>query len=228
MRGLGHGPAQLGEGRMFRMRRKCWAFTTVLFICLSLSACGARDESAPLTQSANSDKSLSNLSSNGDEKVPEPLTCPDYQDSYSTPYKYCDSGTAVTRIQEALSQLGYSLDVDGYYGPGTRSAVERFQSSRGLTVTGQVNDATWSSLFRGASSTPDYNNEDAPSYLTPIPQVVIPQREIVGVICELRKSGLSSSWYGQSYYWFYYNVWSDGTRSVIKSGQGYNPPYDCL
>ena len=103
----------------------------------------AEAESSP--QVTNSYQSSSS-SSNSDAKVFEPSSCPDYQDSYSTPYKYCDSGSDVTTIQQALVDLGYSIDVDSYYGPRTRTAVKKYQSSKGLTVTGQVNDSTWSSL----------------------------------------------------------------------------------
>lgn len=195
---------------------------------LLLGACSTNEEKESSPQSTIGYQSSSASSSNSDDKVPEPSSCPDYQDSFSTPYKYCDSGSDVIRIQEALVELGYSVDIDSYYGPGTRSAVKRFQSSKGLTVTGQVNDSTWSSLIGENSSTYEYSDEAQSIYEAPSRPVITQQRQVVGIVCDLRESGLSSSWYGQSYYWTYYNVWSDGTRTVIKMGQGYNPPYDCL
>lgn len=198
---------------------------SVIVASVLFSSCSPNGSSDSSPQSTNSLQA--STSANSDAKVPEPLSCPDYQDSYSTPYKYCDSGSDVTQIQQSLVALGYSIDIDGYYGPGTRSAVKKYQSSKGLTVTGQVNDSTWSSLFGNDSSSYQYDDEE-PTYEAPSQPVITQQRQVIGVVCDLRESGLSSSWYGQSYYWVYYNVWSDGSRSVLTSGHGYDPPYDCL
>ena len=186
----------------------------------------AEAESSP--QVTNSYQSSSSSSSNSDAKVFEPSSCPDYQDSYSTPYKYCDSGSDVTTIQQALVDLGYSIDVDSYYGPRTRTAVKKYQSSKGLTVTGQVNDSTWSSLIGDNTPQYEYSDEEQPVNEVPYQPVITQQRQLVNIICDLRESALSSSWYGQSYNWTYYYRWSDGTRTVAKMGSGYDPPSDCL
>lgn len=50
---------------------------------------------------------------------------------------------------------------------------------------------------------------------------------ILRVECSLRDTGMSSSWSGTYYSWTYYNIWSNGTRTVAKMCQGYNPPRDC-
>ena len=50
---------------------------------------------------------------------------------------------------------------------------------------------------------------------------------LLRVECSLRETGMSSSWSGTYYSWTYYNIWSNGTRTVAKMGQGYNPPFDC-
>ncbi|MFC6734046.1 peptidoglycan-binding protein [Haladaptatus sp. DYSN1] len=42
---------------------------------------------------------------------------------------------------------GYSISVDGYYGPETEGAVEDFQSNAGLTVDGIVGHDTWQALM---------------------------------------------------------------------------------
>jgi N-acetylmuramoyl-L-alanine amidase len=53
----------------------------------------------------------------------------------------------VRNIQRRLGQLGYSTGgVDGVWGPGTKRAVERFQESRGLAVTGDLNPTTITAL----------------------------------------------------------------------------------
>ena len=50
---------------------------------------------------------------------------------------------------------------------------------------------------------------------------------LLRIECSLRDTGMSSSWSGTYYSWTYYNIWSNGTRTVAKMGQGYNPPRDC-
>ncbi len=62
----------------------------------------------------------------GTEQAAAPLqTTPDY------------SPALVRQIQESLNQLGINAgQPDGQYGPGTRQAIETFQSQHGLTVTG--------------------------------------------------------------------------------------------
>lgn len=57
------------------------------------------------------------------------------------------SPAALTQVQERLRQVGaYSGRADGVWGPDSQSALERFQQSRGLQVTGQLNQATAATL----------------------------------------------------------------------------------
>ena len=54
---------------------------------------------------------------------------------------------AAMRVQERLRQLGaYSGRADGVWGPDSQAALQRFQQGRGLQVTGQLNQATVSTL----------------------------------------------------------------------------------
>jgi peptidoglycan hydrolase-like protein with peptidoglycan-binding domain len=54
---------------------------------------------------------------------------------------------AVTRVQEQLREAGaYSGRADGIWGPESQAALERFQQSRGLQVSGQLNQATAATL----------------------------------------------------------------------------------
>ncbi len=209
--------------REMRYKQKCVGFAVAAIL---LTACGTNSSSDDASADQNSYEQTA--ASKNDEKVPEPISCPDYEDNYSTPYKYCDSGSDVFSIQEALVDVGFSIDVDGYYGPGTRAAVKEYQSKHSLTVTGQVNDSTWSKLVGSNSTQSEYSDEAQQIYETPSQTVIPYQRQVVDVVCDIRESGLSSSWYGQSYFWTYYNVWSDGSRTVAQMGQGYNPPLDCL
>jgi hypothetical protein len=54
---------------------------------------------------------------------------------------------AVAQLQQALANLGYSITVDGYFGPQTDSLVRAFQAAHGLTVDGVVGQATHRALF---------------------------------------------------------------------------------
>jgi N-acetylmuramoyl-L-alanine amidase len=57
------------------------------------------------------------------------------------------SPAAVRNIQGRLRAMNfYRGPVDGAWGAGTQSAIERFQQGRGLQATGQVNPATAAAL----------------------------------------------------------------------------------
>ncbi|MDN6457527.1 MAG: peptidoglycan-binding protein [Yaniella sp.] len=61
-------------------------------------------------------------------------------------------GYSVAQTQRLLNAQGYTLAVDGYYGPGTRAVVADFQKNHGLTVDGYAGPATQAALS-GTSST---------------------------------------------------------------------------
>lgn len=48
----------------------------------------------------------------------------------------CSSGQRVVELQTALGSIGYSIDADGLYGPGTMTAVQSVQTSMGMHDTG--------------------------------------------------------------------------------------------
>ena len=67
--------------------------------------------------------------------------------------KYGSTGEEVRRIQQKLSDLGYSVgSVDGVYGQRTQSAVKAFQRNVGLTADGIAGPATLLYLGLGGSS----------------------------------------------------------------------------
>ncbi|MBQ9300652.1 MAG: SH3 domain-containing protein [Clostridia bacterium] len=57
------------------------------------------------------------------------------------------SGTAVSRLQQALTALGYTLKSDGVYGSQTRNAVKSFQADHQLKVDGKAGDQTQALLY---------------------------------------------------------------------------------
>ncbi|MFF5494268.1 protein kinase [Streptomyces aquilus] len=60
-----------------------------------------------------------------------------------------DSGKRVQQVQCMLTKRGYSVGstgVDGEFGTGTQTAVEAFQSDRGLDADGEVAHDTWAAL----------------------------------------------------------------------------------
>lgn len=55
-------------------------------------------------------------------------------------------GVDTLAVQYLLQARGQSTSADGVFGPNTRSAVQAFQSSRGLTNDGIVGPQTWGAL----------------------------------------------------------------------------------
>lgn len=57
-----------------------------------------------------------------------------------------DCGPGVRQIQELLVGRGFTIAVDGQFGPGTEAAVREFQASVGLAADGIVGPMTWVAL----------------------------------------------------------------------------------
>lgn len=79
-----------------------------------------------------------------------------YIDSHDVLSKIGSSGTEVTRIQEALRDRGYfNVDISGYYGNITESAVRNFQRDNGLNADGIAGPQTLRALGVSVGSAPD-------------------------------------------------------------------------
>lgn len=90
------------------------------------------------------------------ESVPKSLITAVYK-----PLKYGSKGTSVKKLQTRLAYLGYySGNIDGKYGPLTKSAVKNFQKTAGLKVSGTAGNATQTALFDTLAPC----NENAVSY----------------------------------------------------------------
>lgn len=69
-------------------------------------------------------------------------------------------GEPVRRLQQALTQAGHPVPVDGDFGPATVAAVRAFQGASGLAVDGVVGPATWRLLM--APSAPPTSPQPPP------------------------------------------------------------------
>lgn len=58
------------------------------------------------------------------------------------------SGPEVSQLQEKLRKIGYTLNIDGDFGPATKRAVMSFQQEHGLDVDGIVGALSWSIIER--------------------------------------------------------------------------------
>jgi hypothetical protein len=62
------------------------------------------------------------------------------------PIGFGDRGEDVEQVQQALADYGYTLEVDGIYGPRTYKAITHWQKVNGLVVDGIVGPKTSASL----------------------------------------------------------------------------------
>lgn len=83
------------------------------------------------------------------------VVCEDYSYDDELPISVCSTGLSVELAQE---QLG--VNVDGFFGPGTRAAIEDFQAAVGLDVNGVLDVETWRLLGAGEGLPYDDLNGD--------------------------------------------------------------------
>jgi peptidoglycan hydrolase-like protein with peptidoglycan-binding domain len=78
---------------------------------------------------------------------------PGYQFSYEG-QEAVDYDANVEVWQQRMSDLGYTIDVDGKYGPQSEEVCIAFQQDQGLAANGIVSLDTWEATF--ATDTPEY------------------------------------------------------------------------
>ncbi len=62
-----------------------------------------------------------------------------------------DAGTSVTTLQKLLFDLGFSITVDGVFGPGTESIVKEFQQKHFMEATGIVTQTLYGAIQEEAA-----------------------------------------------------------------------------
>jgi predicted chitinase len=92
------------------------------------------------------------MSKDDTETVPMPPASPPASAGQAPAYpgttlRQGSKGANVQAVQQRLSDLGYSLGVDGNFGPGTAKAVVAFQQKNGLGNDGVVGPKTWATLW---------------------------------------------------------------------------------
>jgi len=93
------------------------------------------------------------------------INCADFSYAGTLPLRKCSEGLAVEDVQRFLNDLGYELEVDGYFGSGTKFAVKYFQRQNSIRATGLVDLDTWKALLGG--SNPAGNDMDGNGVITP-------------------------------------------------------------
>lgn len=114
-------------------------FVLGLALSAMMSACGGSSASTSTTLVATTTTVAA--------VAAQPVNCGDnYTYNYELPLKPCDEGMGVESVQSQLVNEGYQVDLDGYYGQGTETAVRQYQQAHGLPVTGIVDFETYKKL----------------------------------------------------------------------------------
>lgn len=94
--------------------------------------------------------------------------------------EYGSKGTRVTKLQEALNQLGFSAGkADGRYGTGTQQAVTAFQRAQGLSVDGKAGKQTLQRIEKVlAGEVTNVTPAPATPTPTPNPYGTVPSRTL--------------------------------------------------
>lgn len=92
--------------------------------------------------------------------------CEGYTKAVTLPIEKCDSGRAVTLMQERLKAAGLNSSVDGFFGSMMARNVYTFQKSRNIMATGLIDAATWLALEPNQASLPG-RDRNADGLVTP-------------------------------------------------------------
>lgn len=137
-----------------RSWRNPWVIpVTVVIVAFAVIAIAAiivsgddSSEPAPGTTLPPGEPATTVAEANPGTEVAAENPCSSFTETSEEPFLLCDSGPAVATIQQLLTDQGFPVDVDGYYGPDTEAAVISFQESRGLEADGVVGPDTLAAL----------------------------------------------------------------------------------
>ena len=123
--------------------------------------------------------------------------------------KYSAGNFWVADYKPENSDTGYGSTSCDVWGDGTKWVDDggTFSSDAGKT-TYKCNNGAWTLISSGNSGGSSGGSTN--------------KKTVVSVFCEKRTNGLTSDWYGPSYSWTIWNVWSDGSRTVATMGSGYS------
>lgn len=129
---------------------------------VGVNTAAALDRNAPAKVAANEGTGPETTAVTGPETTPktatDTTTTPTGPEQASAPpewsqllagqltLEYRASGAVVSHLQTRLNAAGFTVDVDGKYGPATRAALNAFQQARGLRVDGIVGAKTAAAL----------------------------------------------------------------------------------
>lgn len=99
-------------------------------------------------------------------------------DNAATMLRMGTEGAGVREVQELLRRAGYAIEVDGDFGPATKTTVEAFQKDNGLEIDGIVGPKTWEAL--NAFKT---DPQEAPGVPGPAEAVVQTPEGRQGAVC---------------------------------------------
>lgn len=133
-------------------------------------------------------------------------------------YTYRLGPQAAQMVQERLHQQGlYTGGMQGIWGPDSQAALERFQQTHGLQVTGQLNQATLATLGISPEQLMATARPAAPA-ATPVEGSTLSQAQVQAVQSRLR----SLNFYRGSLD----GIWGAETQSAIErfqQGRGLQP-----
>ena len=112
--------------------------------------------------------------------------------TFADTLKYGSRGAEVTKLQEQLKKLGYfSGKATGYFGSATKTAVKKFQASKGVAADGIVGNQTSKILFNsGTSSRSALSREQLKKVQTALKNQGLYKGKIDGIFGKLTNSAV--------------------------------------
>lgn len=138
-------------------------------------------------------------------------------------YTQALSSGVTAMVQEKLQQAGvYAGRADGVWGPESQAALERFQQTRNLQVTGQLNQATAATLGIPPADLLSSRNAPAAAAATPAAAPAVPEPVSPAVIRNVQQRLRALGFYRGGVD----GLWGAGTQTSLErfqQGRGLQP-----